>query len=591
MRRILPVLPLLLPSGLAVAQAVAPPQQAAPPPPQNRVIERTAPAPRPRLAPPLQLPEEPRATGPGEAATVRVARIALVGNTALPDAALLPLLAPLDGQTVPLSRIEDARLGILRAYREAGYSYTAVAIGLAGAAGGPPGSAELRVAITEGYVAEVRLDGDIGPAGSLVLKFLDPVLAQRPLTTAALERALLLVSDIPGVAVRGLLRPLPGEAGALQLVAQLARRKVSGYFNLDNRGYELTGAWQGLFVAGANAFTALGERTEVAVLESEANNQTFGQASEEFFAGSSGLRVRLYAGAGRARPGSVLSAIGYRGETRVGGAGVSYPLLRSRPLNLALTAQFDLFESTVDTGKGADSQRASFDSVRALRIGADGSARDTLLPFAPLAAVTVAAIRVSQGIESLGASNTGDGKAARVGSDFGFTKIAAEVTRTQPLWQPLENLLIGVQALLAGQWSNDVLPLSEKFFLGGARLGRGFYSGQVTGDQAWGAAFELQANTGFDLPAPPVLGRWLGESRLGTQFYLFRDIGRAFENQAIDPDRRISSWGGGVRFFLNEWLQVEAEGAHRVIRSPEASGSAVVRQAANAGFARLLVRF
>jgi hemolysin activation/secretion protein len=216
--------------------------------------------------------------------------------------------------------------------------------------------------------------------------------------------------------------------------------------------------------------------------------------------------------------------------------------------------------------------------------------RDTLLPFAPLAAVTTAAFRLSQGIEALGASSN-DSKAARAGSDFGFTKLAAEVTRTQPLWQPLDNLLIGVQALLAGQWSNDVLPLSEKFYLGGARLGRGFYSGQVTGDQAWGLALELQASTGFDLPPVPLIGAWLGETRLGTQFYLFRDIGRAYENQASDPDRRISSWGGGARFFLNEWLQIEVEGAHRVTRSPEAAGEAVRRQAADAAFARLLVRF
>ena len=35
----------------------------------------------------------------------------------------------------------------------------------------------------------------------------------------------------------------------------------------------------------------------------------------------------------------------------------------------------------VDTGRGADRARASFDSVRALRFGAEGAVRDTLLPF------------------------------------------------------------------------------------------------------------------------------------------------------------------------------------------------------------------
>ena len=51
--------------------------------------------------------------------------------------------------------------------------------------------------------------------------------------------------------VRGTLRPLASEPGALQLVAQVERRAYSGYVNLDNRGYQLVGPWQGLLVGRA----------------------------------------------------------------------------------------------------------------------------------------------------------------------------------------------------------------------------------------------------------------------------------------------------------------------------------------------------
>ena len=72
---------------------------------------------------------------------------------------------------------------------------------------------------------------------------------------------------------------------------------------------------------------------------------------------------------------------------------------------------------------------------------------------------------------------------------------------------------IALQGTLAGQWSPDVLPAAEKFYLGGARWNRGYYSGQVTGDTALSAALELQYNTGF---AGTVFGKALD---VGTQFY------------------------------------------------------------------------
>ncbi|WP_372623362.1 ShlB/FhaC/HecB family hemolysin secretion/activation protein [Falsiroseomonas sp.] len=554
----------------------------APPPPQQGVIERVAPRPVPRLGPSLQPPEAPRATGPGAAATVHVLRTAILGNTALSEAELRALAAGLEGETVPLARIEDARLAMLGAYRRAGYPYVAVTAGLVPV----PGGVELRFAATEGFVAEVRLEGDIGPAGAQALRFLERVVGQRPVTTAALERALLLTSDIPGVAVSGVLRPLAGEAGALQLVVQLTRAAYSGYISLDNRGYELTGPWQGLLVAGLNSFTEFGERTEIAWLQAESNEQTFVQISEAFFLGGSGLRFRAYVGGGNARPGSVLAAIGYSGDTWVGGAGLAYPIIRSRPLNLSVLGQFDVFEGTVDLGL-PDVPRTR-DSVRALRLGLDASARDTLLAFAPAAAATSGLLRLSNGISDLGASDGSVDDVSRPGSEFGFTKIAGEVTRVQPLFEPTSGWLFGVAATLAGQWSDDALPPSERFYLGGTRLGRGFYAGQVTGDKAFGVSAELQLSTGFNLD----LGA--GETRFATQFYLFRDFGRAWQNEvpggpAELPDSRLSSWGGGARFVINEWLQFDIEVAHRVTRQPQGAG--VEKLDANAVFGRALVQF
>lgn len=587
LRRGAPPLPLMLPALLLASQALAQ-QPAGLPPPLPGVIERTAPAEAPALGPRLLPPEPARIGGPGETRRVALGRASVEGSTALPPSRLRAVLDAVEGREITLAEIEDARLALLGAYRAAGFPYVAVAARL-----GPQadGKAALTLAVTEGHVAALRLEGEeIGPASRQARRFLEPVLHQRPLPAAALERALLLAGDIPGVTAQGVLRPIAGEPGALELVVRLARRPVSGFATLDNRGYPLTGRWQGLAVAQLNSLTALGERTEIALLQTDGNGQGFLQVTEEMFLGASGLRLRLYAGAGRAEPGSALAAIGYAGETRVGGLGLAYPLIRSRPLNLTLTGQFDAFESEVEArlAPGEPRTRQSFDSVRALRFGADGAVQDAWLATAPAAAVTTGLLRFSQGIEALGASDGAAGGHARAGSEFGFAKLVAEASRNQPLAMPSEGWLLSLLGLVAGQWSDDVLPPAEKFYLGGNRLGRGFYAGQVTGDRALAGTLELQLGRTLDLAMPPD---WPGGPalRLGTQFYLFRDEGRAWDNGPAGQDREVASWGGGVRLQFDEGLQLDLEAVRRLTRQPEGVGVAALSE--DAVFARLLLRF
>ncbi len=569
---------LLLPA--MVSASLAAPLAQTPPPPAQDLIRRVAPVEPPRLSAPITPPPIEAVRGPGEVQTVAIGPIAISGNTALPEARLLPLVSGLSGQTVTLAQIEQARLALLSAYRAAGFVFTAVAAGLAPA----PGGAALRFVITEGYVAEVRLEGDIGPAATQVLRFLEPLRAFRPLRASDLERALLLVSDIPGVAVRGLLRPLPGEAGALQLVAQLSRNPVSGYIGVDNRAYALTGPWQVIGVAGWNAATEFGERTEIALYGAEGERQLFGQVSAEMFLGGSGLRLRGFAGVGRALPGGTLAQIGYTGETRTAGLTLTYPVIRSRPMNLNTALQLDAFESLVFTGTGATQVRASRDVTQAIRLSFDGSLLDDWFGLG-LPATNVASVRFSQGLLGLGASANDADDVGRFGARFDFRRIQGEIQRTQPLFSPFADAVLGVQALLAGQWSDRVLPSSEKYFLGGNRLGRGFYSGQVTGDNVVAAAFELQLDLRGEISDPTF-----GLISAPTQLYAFYDWGRSFENNT-DPNRRLSSFGGGLRVTINRTVQLDVEAVRRITRRVDAGGPAADPLRSMGYYGRLLIRF
>lgn len=571
-------------AGLAAALLACPAWAQAPSgavPPQRNPVERLTPIPTPALDPPLAPAEEEAATGPGAGAEIRIGTVTIVGNEGLPESEFAGETGSLAGATVTLARIEAARLAILRRYRERGFAFTTVAAGVTPRVSG---GADLAFAVTEGFIAEVKLDGEIGPAGTQVLRFLNRLLTLRPVPTSAIERALLLAADIPGVGVRGTLRPLPNEPGALLLIVQLERKRVSGYINADNRGFREVGPWQALSVIGANAFTEFGERTELALFGAERSTQWFAQAAIEGFVGGSGLRLRGYAGTGETRPSGDLKALGYFGTTSVAGIGAVYPALRSRAANLTLAANLDMFDSEIQVGT-AGRVRASRDQVRTLRLGVDVQTLEaTVLPFLP-AATTFGALRAHQGIAGLGATRNGAQTSGRSGTeDFDFRKLTGEVQRTQPLYAPNENTLISVQALFSGQTTPDIVPQSEKCYLGGARLGRGFYAGQVTGDQCYGMAFEVQLDTAYD---PPIDVPGINP-RLTSQFYAFRDIGYAFENNE-DPNRRLSAWGGGVRTVFSEALQLDIEAAYRVTRQPDGIRTTRLKDAVV--LFRALVRF
>jgi hypothetical protein len=83
----------------------------------------------------------------------------------------------------------------------------------------------LRV-VSEGHIANVKLEPDIGPAGAQVLRFLNQRTEKQPIVSMTLERYLLLAQGVPRgyPPRRWSLRSTHGE---LNLVAQVSRQEVS----------------------------------------------------------------------------------------------------------------------------------------------------------------------------------------------------------------------------------------------------------------------------------------------------------------------------------------------------------------------------
>jgi len=552
------------------------------PVPQGSPIPRVLPPAPPSVGPGGVIPPPSGPTGAVPNQPVRVTSVEVQGVTAYPQAEIAQLAAGLVGPAVPLTQVDAVRQAILQRYRADGYVLTTVSANL-------DKGGQLRFVVTEGHIANVKLDGDIGPAGVQVLRFLNRLTERQPIDSATLERYLLLAQDVPGVTLRAVLEPSADTPGALTLVAQVSRQPVSGLASIDNRAFNEVGPIELLGVLDFNSFSEFGEKTEVSYYHAFPNSQNFGQASTEMFIGASGLKGRIYGGYGGTVPTGSLGLQGYNGTTTVFGSSLSYPVIRSRQQTLNVNLIFDALDSNISIApNGTPRTQASYDALRVMRLGGDYALSDLL--FGPdHSAVNALSVRVSQGMKLLGATTDGIARTSpRQNEQTGFTKINFETSRTQTLFSPWEGASLALMGLLTGQWSPNILPPAEQFYLGGARFTRGYYAGQVPGDKALAATVELQLNTGFETT---ILQKSFD---ISTQYYLFYDWGETWQNLSTDHAAMINSVGGGVRAQVTRYVEVDFEGLARFNRFPNGGnvpGSGVSPLYGGAFYWRVLTRF
>ncbi len=536
-------------------------------------VPKVVPQPTPEVLPPLAPPTAPaEAVPPGP--PVRIDDVRIEGVTVYDPASLRPSYADLIGQTVSRERLLAVVEALQTRYRADGYILTTVH----GEAEQHDGRLVFVIRATEGYISAVKLEGDIGDAGELARQILQHLVEIRPTNNADLERYLLLVNDIPGVAAAGVLRRAPPDPGAVELVTQLRRTPFTALFQYDNRGSREVGPHQGLLVGQANAFTSFGAQLEAMFYNTFNREELFGQVDATGFLNSEGLKLRGYFGRGNTQPGGALAGAGFNADLQIAGLSLTYPIIRSRRLNLSIDGDVDTYDGRVDTF--AAGGEASETHLRILRAGGALDFQDAL--FVDLPAANTAILKVSHGVTGFGASSNASVLPARVGNVIDFSKVTGEFTRVQSL-VPIGDVRPALKISLGGQYSNDILPPSEEYLLGGTRFGRGFFAGQVAGDRAIGATVELQLNTGW--PGASLLSP---DRRLDVQFYGFFDYGRAYNLIPGSVDHTIDSIGIGVRSDLAPWLFVELEGLHRL--TTHASGALAKPDSNFAVFSRIVLR-
>lgn len=372
--------------------------------------------------------------------------------------------------------------------------------------------------VVEGYVGQVELE-DALPKTSVADDLINELIAQKPLTSAALESFLLQVNDLPGYKVIGVLESadLDDEAAVkLHLKARGSDTRAS--VSINNYGSRYLGPVQAN-AAITGSLMPLHE-TSLALATSLPTDELAYASLRHSWAFAPRLRAEVFGGYVTAEPGYRLTASEITSDTADMGVKLAYQAIRQRDMNLNVAVQLDAKNTDGDTFDNPLTR----DRIRAARAmfafdNVDGWNGQNIVN-----------LTLSHGLSGLGASSEGDSNLSRAEATPDFKKIELWLTRQQYLGH---SLLLTAQ--LAGQYASDPLFSAEEFGYGGMQLGRAYDPSEIIGDHGIAAGVML-TYTGFE--------SWMD---VAFEPYAFYDIGRVWnEDIGSDPESG-SSAGVGLR--------------------------------------------
>ncbi|MCG6942071.1 MAG: hypothetical protein LJE69_12570 [Thiohalocapsa sp.] len=466
--------------------------------------------------------------------------IDLDGVTAYPLDALQATLGRRYGSVVSLADVYDMAAEIQRRYREDGWFLARVLV--------PPQrivDGRLRFDVLEGYISEVEIQGDIGPAEKLVRRYLAKVADQRPLKLATLERALLLAKDIPGIDVKGILQPANDAIGASRLVVVASRRRFEGMAILDNIGSSFTGEWELAALGAMHGFTSLGEEIGVTGLVSDpaqgpgsnATNQKVGMVNGSVRVGSLGTYLTGFVSYGDSNPGGIIEQFAYESKKLLVSVKAVHPIIRARARNLFVDVGFDYIDSNTKVFKDVPFVE---DNLRVLNASLSFDFRDRWRGSSYLS------LGMRQGLAAFGATPANDALASRFDADGSFTTVQFTGSRLQQI--------IGNWALYlisSAQYAFEPVLSDEEFDVGGIDFGRGYNPKELSGDDGVGVTTELQYTQ-------PSRQDWLQRWQLFA-FYDFGWVQQKANNLLPSASASLASAGAGVRTWFAHDLSLELQ--------------------------------
>ncbi len=447
------------------------------------------------------------------------------GMTAYSDQEAQKLYAPYLGKRITKAVVFDIAQSLQEKYAEDGYTISKVIVPDQNFKDG-----RIQLVVVEGYVAEVEIKDGVLP-GRVIDDAVARMKAMRPLNTKKLERLMLVLNALPGTKMAAILATPKTSAapGAIRLILEsVPIDRVSGLVNINNYGSLFSGPVQ-LSGSVDIAHAAFNYANLNAALTAAApvNELAFGALKYSFpVFGASGAKLSFNAVAAHTEPGDTLKDLELRGNTREGGVALSYPIWLQRDRSWVVETGFNAKRSKMKIS----GDRLYDDRLRVAMAGSSFTYADSVL------GVNAIDLKVFQGLDILGARESGAVDLSRELGRSDFTKYQATIGRRQALPRNFEGYIV-----LDGQYTKDPLLSSEEFGFGGAGTGRGYDPSEITGDRGVSMTVELRYNHAIE------------KYQSMLQPYVFYDVGKVWN---IDPGAKdktsAASVGLGLRLSLKD---------------------------------------
>lgn len=482
-----------------------------------------------------------------EAVKLTLSKITVQDSSVYGDADFHHLYEGLLGKEISLADVYRLAAEITLKYRSDGYVLSRAVVPAQRIKDG-----EVIITVIEGYIDGITIEGNSWIKGR-VRTYVDKILNKRPLNINDLERYLLLANDAAGVTAKSVIRPSPENHGASHLTVVTDWKPVSASASYDNYGTKYTGPWTRTFGASVNSLSSLGERISLQEVDGEPlRAMRLRQLNVSFPLGMDGTSLNFERSRAMSHPGFTLGLLRVRSLSDTTGIWMGFQPVRSRSQNLSL--EFGIKHKTVETD--ALDQRLTDDKVAFWYMRGTYDFADDWLGSN---VITASAER--GGAPFFDTTDQSPGS-SRPEAGRNFLKFTLDAVRQQAIWQDPFWGSFGLTFGVSAQYSGDTLPASEEYSLGGRSFGRGYDTGELTGDRALAGKVELSCDQ--------QPGEWFLDRH---QAYAFFDLGGIWNLDKLDKGtsrehRTLASAGIGEHVKIQPWLSVDGEVAFPLTIAP-----------------------
>lgn len=451
-------------------------------------------------------------------ARIKPSKFQIAGVQSLPFEQVSAEFASLTNREITIADLLHAANNVTRLYQEKGYPLSFAFV--------PDQTFKdnvVVISVVEGYVARVRIEGNPGPSEERLREIAAQLTTDRPLSKPQFERITSILGLQPGMRIKATVSPPTTTDGAAEMVLDVDRKPINASFGVDTAH----SSPRAVLTASANGLSPLGEQVTVSALVPK------GPAKETYYAVNyaqpirwQGMLLNVNLSRYNAEPENhalVDRQFEARYQTRTERASInlSYPLVltASRSLTLSGGAYAARNNARYTRSVAAPVPVVEIESdIRAVSLEFNG------VEVRP-ASSTQYSLGIYRGIDGAGASRLNSNV------DLDFLRIRGSFIQSNTFSSGY-----GVVVRGSGQYSGDILPLSEQISFGARHFGLAYPAGETAGDKGWGLALEFHRAFERD-------GKYVKQ----VQPYVLGDTARTYLNGFAIPAGDLASFGFGIR--------------------------------------------